>query len=96
MKKNEKNFLQDRTEMGDTLYIFETDAPIEHLKKLEKISCDAYINGNRYDDIPVWANELEKKGYIFKCIDEFQNIGVYSSSYDLRDKYSDIKEEYLI
>jgi hypothetical protein len=89
--------LTDGTCMDDSLYIFLTDAPIEKLKELEKISCDAYINGKGYEDVPVWSEELEKEGYTFNYVDEHPHIGPFDSSESWFNKYySDVTESYLI
>jgi hypothetical protein len=103
MSKNEKKekfrmvSLSDGTGMGDMCYIFKTNAPVERLKELEKVSCDAYLHGNGYEDVPLWFEVLEKEGYVFNCIDECQHVGPYMSSTTwLETKYKKVKEHYVI
>ena len=58
------------TGMGDEMIVFKTNAPIERLKELEKQSCQVYINGGSYDDIPIWADVLIGEGYVFEYVDD--------------------------
>lgn len=89
--------LTDGTAMGDSVLVFETNAPVSELKELERISCRVYIDGGDYEDVPIWARVLNEKGYIFNCIDEHQHVTAYGNSGTwLEDKYSQIKEHYVI
>lgn len=89
--------LSDGNGMGDELYIFETDAPVERLKELEKVSCDAYINGNGYDDVPHWASVLKSEGYAFDFVDSHAHINQWNSSgIWLENEYPKITEHYEI
>lgn len=88
--------LSDGTGMGDTLYVFDTNAPVDVLKDLEKVSNEAYANGND-DDVPIWGKELKTKRYTFCCIDEHQHVTPYGTSSEwLEERYSGIKEHYTI
>lgn len=71
MKKTEKRLitLSDGTGMGGELLVIRTDAPAEVLSELEKISCEIFINGANYEDVPIWADVLKEKGYEFTYID---------------------------
>lgn len=40
------------TSMGDDKVIVETDAPEDILRELEKESCQVYIDGGDYEDVP--------------------------------------------
>lgn len=89
--------LSDGTGMGDSLIIFETNAPVEELKELERISCQVYIDGGDYENVPIWAEVLTKKGYIFDCIDQHQHVTAYGNSTTwLENKYPKVKESYTI
>ena len=97
MANTRKIGLVDGTCMGDLLTIFETNAPKEELKALEKISCDAYISGNGDDDVPIWAEKLFEKGYKFEYIADHQHVSPYDTSSSWQKKnYPDIKEFYII
>ena len=89
--------LSDGTSMGDSVHVFETDAPAEELKTLEKASNEVYINGGSFEDVPIWAYALAEKGYVFEYVDSCQHITPYGTSSDwLERKYSFIKEHYKI
>lgn len=89
--------LSDGTGMGDELIVFKTNAPAEVLKELERISCQFYIDGGDYEDVPIWADVLSAKGYIFEFIDSHQHVGAYQNSSDwLKQNYPFIKESYVI
>lgn len=89
--------LSDGTGMGDFVFVFQTDAPIEELRDLERISCDIYINGGDAEDVPIWANVLKEKGYHFNYIDECQNVTAFGNSDEwLKEKYPEITEHYQI
>ena len=64
MKKTEKRLitLSDGTGMGGELLVIRTDAPAEVLSELEKISCEIFINGANYEDVPIWQNEVVASG----------------------------------
>ena len=88
--------LTDGTDMGGMVLVFETNAPIEELRKLEKISCDCYINGNE-EDVPIWKYVLENKGYVFDYVDEHRNVTPYRTSTTwLEDEFPTITEHYCI
>lgn len=80
--KNRLVALSDGTSMGDSLLVFQTDAPIEELKSLEEISCNAYIDGDGVDDVPLWGKVLEEKGYTFEWIAEHQHVSPFGTSED--------------
>ena len=83
--------------MGDEMIVFMTNAPIERLKELEKQSCQVYINGGSYDDIPIWADVLIGEGYVFEYVDDHQHITPFRSSGEwLEDEYPEIIEKYII
>jgi len=65
--------LKDGTSAEDNLIIFDTNAPKRELEELERISCEIYKNGGTERDIPVWANQLIVKGYLFKYINSHKN-----------------------
>ena len=89
--------LTDGTCMGDIIIVFSTNAPVEELKALEKISNDVYINGGEAEDVPIWTDVLKEKGYIFEYLDEHQHITPMGTSKEwLEEKYPSIKEHYLI
>ena len=89
--------LTDGTGMGDSVIIFETDAPACELKELERISCEVYINGGDYEDVPKWASVLNEKGYTFEYVDSHQHITPMGTSSEwLEDKYPEIAENYVI
>lgn len=89
--------LSDGTGMGDALLVFQTNAPVEELQSLEELSCNAYIDGNGFEDVPIWAEVLEKKGYLFECIAEHQHVSAYDTSDDwLKQYYPSITEQYVI
>ncbi len=89
--------LSDGTGMGDSVYVFKTNAPIEELKALEEESNNIYLKGGSSEDIPIWATVLEKKGYIFEYEDECQHITPHGTSESwLADKYDNITEHYQI
>lgn len=97
MNKQRLVTLTDGTDMGGMMYVFKTNAPIEELKELERISNDVYINGGDYEDVPIWANVLKEKGYIFDYIDEHTNVTSFGTSSEwLKEKYPEIKEHYCI
>ena len=90
--------LTDRTGMGGSVIIFKTNAPIEELKELERISNKVYISGSKNgEDVPIWADVLVNKGYIFDYVDEHQHITPCGTSTDwLSEKYPQTKERYII
>ena len=88
--------LMNGTSMGDNLIVFETNAPIEELKELERISNDISLNGE-WEDIPNWMEVLEEKGYICTYVDEHRHVTAYGTSTSwLEEKYPQIKEHYCI
>ena len=96
MKEYRLISLTDGTDMGGMVIVFETNAPAEELRKLEKISCDCYINGNE-EDVPIWRDEMCGKGYVFDYVDEHKNVTAYGTSTTwLEDKYPKIVEHYVI
>ena len=90
--------LSDGTRDQDSLIVFETNAPVEILKKLEKQSCDVFLSGSGcYDDVPIWRDVLTEQGYEFNCIDsQFHTIGFKTSEQWLKDDFPDITEKYVI
>ena len=95
--KNRLITLTDGTDMGGMIFVFKTNAPIEKLKELEKISNDVYINGDDEEDVPIWANALEEKGYACDYVDEHEHVTVFETSSDwLKEEYPQIKEHYRI
>jgi len=97
MKNTRLIALSDGTRMGDTTIVFETNAPTEEFRKLERISNDIYINGGDYEDIPIWALVLTRKGYLCNRVDSCRNVTPYCTASDwLEDKFPDVKEHYVI
>lgn len=89
--------LNDGTGMGDCSIVFETDAPVERLKELEKQCCQIYIDGGSSEDVPIWAEVLSKEGYTFKYVSEHGHVTPFRSSTKwLEDEYPEITEEYTI
>lgn len=89
--------LTDGTDMGSTIIVFKTNAPIEELKKLEIQSNDIYINGGDEEDIPIWSQVIKGKGYVFDYVDEHQHVTAYGTSTEwLKEKYPQIIEHYCI
>lgn len=89
--------LSDGSGMGDVMIVFKTNAPIEELKELNKISNDIYINGGDAEDVPIWANILTDKGYVFDYVDEHQHITPFKTSEEwLKEKYPQITEHYCV
>lgn len=89
--------LSDGTSMGDDLIILETNAPVEELKKLEQISCQVYIDGGSYEDVPIWIDSLIEKGYECKYVDSHPHINPFNTSKGWSDKnYPNITEHYVI
>lgn len=89
--------LCDCTDMGGELIVFKTNAPESELKELERVSCEVYLNGGDYEDVPIWANVLAKKGYICEFVASHQHITPYgTSSQWLEDKFPEITETYTI
>lgn len=83
--------------MNDRTIVFETNAPVEELKKLEIVSNDVYINGGSEEEVPIWAKLLKERGYNFDYIDEHQHVTAYGSSAEwLKSKYDHVKEYYII
>lgn len=83
--------------MGDELIIYKTDAPIELLKELEKISCQIYVNGGDYEDIPKWSKVINEKGYLFEYIDSHIHVNSFATSRKwLHENYPEILENYII
>lgn len=58
------------TSMGDSVYVYKTNAPKELLRDLLKRSNEVWINGGSYDDVPNWGAEITDKGYVFEYVDE--------------------------
>lgn len=87
--------LQDGTGMGGELIVFRTNAPVDELKKLEYESCQCHINRVDDEDIPIWQNELEAKGYTFAHIDSHENVTTSGTSDEwMQEKYPDIEENW--
>lgn len=89
--------LSDGTSMGDELSVFKTNAPVEELKKLEDESCKVYLNGGNDEDVPIWANVLANKGYVFEFVDSHAHVNPFDTSTEwLKKNYSQITEHYTI
>lgn len=91
--------LSTGTGMGDELIIFETNAPIDMLKELEKESCEIYIKGGDSEDVPIWGEVLNKRGYTFEYVDSCRHVTPYGSSrswLETHELASEIKEQYVI
>lgn len=89
--------LTDGTGMGDSVHVFKTNAPVDELKTLEKISNDVYANGGGYEDVPIWEEVLTDKGYEFDHVDSHEHITPYGTSAEwIKDKYASIDEHYEI
>lgn len=89
--------LSDGTGMGDSKYVFLTDAPEEELQILEKVSCDIYKSGGSYEDVPIWQSILNDRGYRFECVDEHLHVSAFSTSEEwLENIYPIIEEHYII
>lgn len=86
--------LSDDPGMDGELVIFRTNAPIERLKVLETESCKAYTND---DDIPIWAEVLEKEGCVCDIVDSHNHVTPYDTSSEWeKEKYADVTEYYEI
>lgn len=97
MNKQRLISLTDGTDMGGMVIVFKTNAPSEELKELEKISNDIYINGGEEEDVPIWKNVLEEKGYVFDYVDEHEHVTAFRTSSDwLEEEYPQIAEHYCI
>lgn len=89
--------LTDGSGMGNSVYVFETNAPVEELKELERISNEVYINGGDEEDVPIWGRELTIKGYVFDYKGEHQHVTAYGTSDEWLEKnYSFVTEHYVI
>lgn len=89
--------LSDGTSMGNSVFVFKTNAPVEELQELERVSCNIYSNGRDEEDVPIWSNVLKEKGYIFNYLDEYQHVTAFGTSEEwLARKYSCITEHYRI
>lgn len=81
--------------MGDDLIIFETNAPQELLKELEKESCEIYKQDS--SEVPIWADVVEEKGYKFNYISHSQNVTPYGTSSSWKERnYPYVTEQYWI
>lgn len=97
MDKHRLITLTDGTDMGGMIIVFKTNAPIEELKELVKISNDIYINNGNEEDVPIWKNVLEEKGYVFDYVDEHEHVTAFRTSFDwLKEQYPQITEHYCI
>lgn len=89
--------VSDGTAMGDELIIWRTDAPKKRLRELEKQSCQVYIDGGEYDDVPVWRDVLTGEGYQFEYIDSCQHVTPFTSSDEwMKTNYRQAREHYTI
>lgn len=85
------------TGMGDELFVMETNAPVEKLKELERISCKVYLDGGDFEDVPNWENVLKDKGYSFEYVNSHGHVTPYGSSKMwLEENYPTITEHYVI
>lgn len=97
MEKTRLVTLTDGTGMGDVVLIFNTNAPTEELKELEKVSNSVYLNGGEAEDVPIWSGVLRDRGYLFECVDEHRHVTAFGTSSEwLKEKYSFITEHYCI
>ena len=90
--------LSDGTSMGGELIIFKTNAPMELLKELETISCKAYED-KKEEDVPIWANVVQEKGFEFEYIASHQHITPFQSSSEWIENHpigAKINEHYVI
>jgi len=89
--------LTDGTDMGGKVIVFKTNAPVDTLKELEKISNDVYINGGYEEDVPIWADVLANNGYVFDYVDEYDHVSPFGTSSEwLEEEYPQITECYTI
>lgn len=89
--------LSDGTCMSDSLIVFETDAPIEELKELERLCCQIYKDGGDLEDILLWADVLYQKGYKFDYVADHPHVNPYDTSSGWLEKnYPNIQEHYII
>ena len=89
--------LSDGSGMGDCRYVFNTDAPSKVLKELERESCAVYRNGGNDEDVPIWADVLNAKGYTFDYVDECEHVTAFGTSSDwVNEVYPQITEHYYI
>ena len=96
MTKKRLITLTDGTDMGGTLIVFETNAPAEDIKELERISNDICKTGE-WEDIPNWMEALESNGYICNYVDEHTHVTAYATSSEwLEETYPQITEHYTI
>lgn len=89
--------LSDGTGMGGTLCVFRTNAPKTFLKNLEDKSCQAFISGDGYDDVPNWESEVRKAGYLWGYVNEHGHVTPYGTSRSwLQSEYPECREQYVI
>lgn len=87
-------FLNEGTGMGGEKLVFSTNAPAVELKKLEEESNKLYAKG---EDVPIWAEVLNQKGYVFEFIDSHAHVNAWNtSSAWAKEKYPSVTEEYTI
>lgn len=87
------------TSMGDDKVVVETDAPEGILRELEKESCQVYIDGGDYEDVPDWRERIQQLGYVFLFVDSHPHVTAYASSTEWKEDnriYNRIREEYVI
>ena len=75
--------LSDGGGMGDELIVFKTNAPIDFLKNLEKISNEAQKN---CEEVPIWMDIVIDNGYQFEFIDSHCHVTAYGTSTDWLEK----------
>lgn len=88
--------LSDGTGMGGELIIFKTDAPVELLKQLEALSCEAV---KADEDVPIWKEVVTNRGFEFKFIDSHQHVTAFGTSQDWLKEHaigSKVTEHYVI
>ena len=89
--------LCDGAGMGGELIVFETDAPVEELKRLEQISCQIFHDGRDSNDVPIWADVLANKGYTLNCINSHVHASALATSSEWLEKtYPFVTEHYVI
>lgn len=84
--------LSDGNSMGGELIVFKTNAPVDFLKNLEKIS-----NEKNGDGVPIWMDIAINNGYQFEFIDSHRHVTAYGTSSDWVEKnFPNVKEKYSI
>lgn len=86
--------LYDGEGMGGELIIFESDAPVFRLKKLEKLSKECF---RKNKEIPIWSIVLQSNGYTCEYIDSCSHVTPYTTSGEWqKENFPEVKEFYFI